>query len=581
MIPASLKITAVVSSVLLCTGLLTSCNPSEKNSELTLPGCDVETVPVATVQSNGYESAMPGSEVTISGIVTRIELGYGFYIEEAVSDSSLTGSRAIFIENEALSGQLHPGQMMVISGRVTELGKAKDTLTAVTRVSSHMICGTALKLPTTRVKLPLDPRQRESIESMHVSLDQGLTITDVYNLHRGEVTLSAKGALRVPAEDNPPGKSSNTMAKENREWLVLTADSESSHAPLVLGTRVIQATGVMGNNGNGQVLLLDQPIKSGLPNSPLLKAPGKNNIRIASFNLLNFFNGDGRGSGFPTERGAKSHEDFLAQAQRTRSAISMMKPHLLAVQELENDGFGPQSAASTLVNLLNDSSQGDWSSVKHPSGRIGSDVITVGLFYRNDLLLAEGPAQTLDSPPFRNLSRQPLAQLFRERSSGRRFLLTVNHFKSKGSCPKSGENTDQRDGQGCWNPARVAAAKAVSDWMNDLAEKSGTDLILIVGDMNAWRSSDPIRSFSNSGFTEVVVHVGGLPQYSYVYRGEAGTLDYAFASDALLPFVSHAEIWHINSDWPQKMELPDPWLRSSDHDPVVVDLDFSQLDTSD
>jgi predicted extracellular nuclease len=416
---------------------------------------------------------------------------------------------------------------------------------------------------------------------MRISLDQGLTITDVYNLYRGEITLSAKGALRVPAEDNPPGQSAARLAKDNREWSVVATTSGVNPAALLHGTRVIQATGVMGNNGKEQVLLLDQPLNGSLANSPRLKAPEKNNIRVASFNLLNFFNGDGRGGGFPTERGARSYDDFLAQVKRTRAAISVMKPHLLAVQELENDGFGPQSAANSLVDMLNETSQGDWSSLELSSGQFGNDVITVGLFYRNDLLLAEGPAQTLDSPPFRNLSRQPLAQLFRERSTGQRFLLAVNHFKSKGSCPKSGENKDQHDGQGCWNPARVAAANAVSDWVIHLAEKSGTDLVLIMGDMNAWRSSDPISTFRNRGFTEVVEYLVGLPQHSYVYRGEAGTLDYAFASGALLPLISHAEIWHINSTWPQKMDLPEPWLRSSDHDPVVVDLDFSHRDTSD
>jgi hypothetical protein len=160
-------------------------------------------------------------------------------------------------------------------------------------------------------------------------------------------------------------------------------------------------------------------------------------------------------------------------------------------------------------------------------------------------------------------------------------LVAVNHLKSKGSCPETGENADQGDGQGCWSPARVAAAKGVSEWVNGLAEESGTGRILILGDMNAWRSSDPISIFRNQGFTELVEQLAGLPQYSYVYWGEAGTLDYAFASDALLPSVSHAEIWHINSAWPRKMELPDPWLRVSDHDPVVVDLDFSHSGTSD
>jgi predicted extracellular nuclease len=524
---------------------------------------------------------MVDSEVTVRGIVTRLEPGAGFYIEEPGSDTSLKSSNAIFVEDPVLSHETSPGQMIMISGQVSELGKARDTLTAMTGISSRQLCSAGNDLPQTHVELPLDSSQREAMESMRITLDQKLTVSDVYKLHRGEVTLSAKGALRVPAEDGPPGPSAASMAKKNRDWSVRTKTSGANQAVLLHGTSVTHATGVMGNNGEGQVLLLERPLHSRLAKSPGLSTPKKNNIRVASFNLLNFFNGDGRGGGFPTERGAKTHDDFLAQANRIRTAISIMKPHLLAVQELENDGFGPQSAARSLVDLLNQSGHGNWSAVETASARIGSDVITVGLFYRDDLLATQGPAHTLDSSPFRNLSRQPLAQLFRDRSTGQHFLVAANHLKSKGSCPETGENADQGDGQGCWSPARVAAAKAVSEWVNRLGGKSGTDRTLILGDMNAWRSSAPISTFKNNGFTELVEQFAGLPQYSYVYRGEAGTLDYAFASDALLPAVSHAEIWHINSGWPQKMELPDPWLRSSDHDPVVVDLDFSQPGTSD
>ena len=177
--------------------------------------------------------------------------------------------------------------------------------------------------------------------------------------------------------------------------------------------------------------------------------------------------------------------------------------------------------------------------------------------------------------------RQPLAQLFRDRSSGKRFLVAANHFKSKGSCPRSGENADQRDGQGCWNSARIDAARAVAEWVLDLAQQAGTDQSIILGDLNAWRQSDPVRTLRQKGFTDVVEHLAGLPQYSYVYRGEAGTLDYAFASEGMLAAASHAAIWHINANWPQKMDLPEPFLRSSDHDPVVVDLDFNHLDASD
>ncbi len=524
---------------------------------------------------------MVGSDVLVRGIITGLQAGTGFYIEEPGSDLSRASSNAIFVEDPDLSHKVSTGQALVLSGQVSELGKAKDTLTALTGVSGHILCDKDIDLPQTLVELPLSSRQREAVESMRIILNQRLTASDVYRLYRGEVTLSAKGGLRVFTEDHQPGPAAAQAAKKNRKWTLRTISGKSSQPVLRYGTEISYATGIMANKGGGQVLLLEQPLSGKPPNSPTLPATKQGNIRLAGFNLLNFFNGDGRGNGFPTERGAKSHDDFLLQSERIRSAISHINPHLLAVQELENDGFGPQSAAQSLLGLLNQSGQGSWAAIEPPSGRIGEDVITVGLFYRSDAMLPVGPAHMLDSAPFRRISRQPLAQVFQDNSTGQHFLVTVNHLKSKGGCPDAGENSDQRDGQACWNPARVAAAKAVSDWVKELARKSGTEHILILGDMNAWRNEDPIRTFKSQGFTELVEQFAGLPQHSYIYWGAAGTLDYAFASTGLLPAVSHADIWHINSDWPQEIDLADPWLRSSDHDPVIVDLDFSQLATSD
>ena len=529
---------------------------------------------------------MEDSQTLIRGIVTRLEPDRGFYIEEPGSDSSRLTSNAIFIEDQALSSEVNPGNVTVLLGQVAELGHAKDTLTALTEISDYRLCGTGQSLPETNLELPLDSRQREAVESMRVTIDQNLTVADVYKLYQGELTLSALEVLRVPAEDLPPGPAAASLAKKNRDWSVHATSAGLTSPVLLSGSRTGPVSGIMGNNGKGQNLLLehtlqDQRFEGGLPQSPGLPGPGKNTIRLVSFNLLNFFNGDGRGGGFPAARGAKTHAEFLAQASRIRSAIDGIQPHLLAVQELENDGFGPHSAAQSLISLLNSSANKNWSAIENESGRIGSDAITVGLFYRTDVLEALGSPHILEGPPFDHLSRQPLAQMFRDRSTGIRFLVAANHFKSKGSCPKTGENTDQRDGQGCWNPARVEAARAVAAWVLDLAQQAGTDQSIILGDLNSWRQSDPVRILRQGGFTELVEWLAGLPQYSYVYRGEAGTLDYAFASEGMLAAASHAAIWHINADWPQKMKLPEPFLRSSDHDPVVVDLDFSQLGTSD
>jgi predicted extracellular nuclease len=271
---------------------------------------------------------------------------------------------------------------------------------------------------------------------------------------------------------------------------------------------------------------------------------------------------------------------FLAQSARTRAVMEQLQPDLLAVQELENDGFGPYSAAQSLLDLLPDTGSDDWAFIAPGSGAIGGDVITVGLFYRRQVLQAIGSPRVLDSPEFRGLSRQPLAQLFRDVRTGRSLLVAVNHLKSKGSCPDGGENSDQEDGQNCWNKARVKAVDAQIPWLEGLADEMGTKNILILGDMNAWRKEDPVRRFTDSGFIDLVEQFSGLPQHSFLYWGQTGTLDYAFASPRLVKSVQSAVIWHINADWPAGMDQPRPWLRASDHDPVIVDLVFSQSATS-
>jgi predicted extracellular nuclease len=339
--------------------------------------------------------------------------------------------------------------------------------------------------------------------------------------------------------------------------------------------------GVLGHEGKGQRLLLESTPRATTSDFETVEPPADDSLRIVSLNLLNYFNGDGRGGGFPTERGAQSLADFQAQQERTAATIAHLQPHLLAVQELENDGFGSDSAAQSLLDLLNSAGFSDWAVVDPALGRIGGDIITVGLFYRRQVLEPAGPAELLQAPAFDGLSRVPLAQGFRERATGNSFLVAVNHLKSKGRCPDVGPDADQGDGQGCWNQARVDAVNAILPWLDGLAEKYTNRQVLILGDMNAWRREDPIRAYRAGGYLELVEELSGLPQHSFVYFGQRGTLDYALASPSLRARARRATIWHINADWPRNMSLPRPWLRMSDHDPVVVDLELSQSATSD
>lgn len=567
-------------SLLAAAWLVTSCGEGIDNAAQ-VDSCSGETIAISSVQGETWYSPFENQPVTVRGVVTYVDSGSGFYLEEPGDSRPGTASRALFVADAGDRLAASPGQELLLSGTVSEQGERRDKLTTLSVSGAATLCEAGSVLPLTAVQLPLDNRQREALEGMRVNVQGELAVTDTYSAYRGKLTLSSGGALRIPTEESAPGKSARTRENANRARS-LNVSLPGAVGAIAATTSLGEVRGVMGHDGRNALLLLETLPSTGevpLPQVPAAPAPGV--LRVVNSNLLNFFNGDGRGGGFPTERGAETPMEFEQQKQRLGSALAAMRPHLLAVQELENDGFGPYSAAATLLEILQDSTGGAWAAVTPSGPRIGEDVITVGLFYRSDVLQPDGPAKLLDTDPFRDLSRQPLAQVFKVHSSNTRILVVANHLKSKGSCPEQGPNADRRDGQGCWNPARTAAVSELLPWSKRLATAAGTPNVLILGDMNAWRLEDPIRVFREDGYVDLVEDLSYLPQHSYRYFGQAGTLDYAFASPALARQATSALIWHINADWPRNMELPQPWLRMSDHDPVIVDFEFNQASTSD
>ena len=133
---------------------------------------------------------------------------------------------------------------------------------------------------------------------------------------------------------------------------------------------------------------------------------------------------------------------------------------------------------------------------------------------------------------------------------------------------------------------RVAAAEKMTAWVKSISESSGISHSLILGDMNAYRQEDPIEVIRAAGFIELMDREGGGDDdtdrvYSFIYKGQAGTMDYAFASPSLQQRVQRAFIWNVNAALPANMEMPQPWMRFSDHDPVVIDIRLRQSKTSD
>ena len=305
-------------------------------------------------------------------------------------------------------------------------------------------------------------------------------------------------------------------------------------------------------------------------------------------NVLNYFNGDGLGGGFPTPRGATTYEEFVRQRTKIIAAIVSMDADVVGLMEIENVDDSPLSAIQDLINGLNDATApGTYAFIVEPAP--GTDQIKGALIYKPGTVTAVSAAinyQVYDHPIYQPLyDRPPLAQQFSVNATGQSFFVTVNHFKSKGSCPSSPADPDADYGQGCWNIKRVAQANGLLDLIADLEIATGEPDVMIIGDLDSYGAEDPILTLTGSGIVnELAGRVQAVDRYTYIFDGQSGYLDHALATASLDEQISGATIWHINADEPevinytlankpQDLYTPTPY-RSLDHDPVFVGLDL-------
>ena len=170
-------------------------------------------------------------------------------------------------------------------------------------------------------------------------------------------------------------------------------------------------------------------------------------------------------------------------------------------------------------------------------------------------------------------------QGFTEKSTGERFLFSLNHFKAK-SGNGSGSNADQGDGQGSYNASRVQEAQAVLAQYSTSRNQLRDSDILIMGDLNAYAKEDPITTLREGGMIDLHRAFHADSSYSYTFHGQAGYLDHALCNSTLYPQVTGMVAYHINSDesdsytYDKSSDLT--MFRCSDHDPVLVGLCLGQ-----
>ena len=608
--------------------------------------CTTPTELISEVQGTGGTTPLAGQSVVIRGVVTAdftsggttgipANQGLRGFFVEAITidrDDDPLSSEGVFVFDGGATFAGEIGDVVFVAGTPGEFG-------GVTQISASEIGACediAAELPAAAVlPLPLAPSSRaaalEPLESMRVT-HEALTVTEFFQIEQfGEIRLSADGVLQTPTNIFEPGTpEAIALAAANAAATIILDDGRTGqnlnllnhgddYLPYVragetlrIGDQLLDHVAVL-HFGFGVWRL--QPIDIDAITDELAENRTRpreedppsvgGTLQVASFNVLNYFNGDGQGGGFPTTRGAVTAAEFERQTEKLVDAITRLGADVYGLIEIENDG-GEFQAARSLVDALN-AEMGSEVYRFVDTGVIGTDEIKQAFIYDRRTVRPVGDWAILTSevdPRFNDdLSRPALAQSFVRLGSGERVTVVVNHLKSKGQSgltDQTDPNYDQGDGQGFWNVARTQAAEALADWV--ASNPTGENVVgsLIIGDLNAYGREDPIRALEDEGFDDQLVRYTDGAPYTYTFDGQQGTLDTALATATLAARVTGAAVWHLNADevpaidylgsrefdmsFNRRFRTPeiaaayyDPSaFRSSDHDPVLIGLDLGR-----
>ena len=565
---------------------------------------------------------------------------------DAAIDGNAATSDGIFVFTSAAPNMVAVGDNVRVTGTVDEfLGTAATPTTEIVS-PGVVVLGNGIPLPApVEITAALAgagslPDSLERLEGMRVSVAQGVVTAQTDgNISEASATSSDSNSafefvvtgvsrpLREPGISIldpfpvPPAKQATIP--------YFDANQERIKAFPLLGTRLVADAGAPVSNlvgvltyfGDSWELLYDvaNPPVIGNATATAVSAPVADDITVAGFNLLRFFdtvNDPAIGEPVLTPTA------YANRLAKTGAAICdwVKAPDILGVVEVENLG-----TLADLANYINGNCASAPAYV--PYLVEGNDVggIDVGFLVSNRAVRAGvsrvavgsvtqvGKTSVYGTNPLGCTPGAPgcTTSLLNDRPSlvlratvnfadGRVYPLTVitNHLRSLNG------NDDPADSR--VRVKRAEQALELGRLVNGMQVANPNEKIVLVGDFNAFPFNDGyVDSMGiitgNAAPEEEVVEYRASPvatplvlgdeltadpaqRYSYVFEGNAQTLDHAVVNAALVndPAVSDLTVEHarINADFRVfhygQFALPytaqNPPLRVSDHDPVRLSI---------
>jgi predicted extracellular nuclease len=576
-------------------------------------------------------------KVAVEGVISvKVSIpNEGFYLRNVVSDNNPETSDGIFVSSSA-AGVLKVGQTVCIGSKVAEY-EGQTQLSADTAFSWNVTDTDILTQPTDIEVISADKgsfdKTLERYEGMLVNLptdldpqtdgDQDMRITRSFSYN---YLLSSKGHNRnnmvaaykrpnlqpnhLHVSGSPESKAAYEQNNDYRLVIESSPKSNGTELPYYAGFNsdphtnyiriddsLVNAQGVISQYETELIpgtdkfdqdysLTITNQLASDnfIHNLPRTTKPDLNDtvaedefaIRVAGQNLFNFFNSPfgGDNNNFGQSRGANTYDEYIHQRTKLVEIIRAQDADVMALMEIENNGFGEDSAIAEIVNQVNiqyvDERAQDYNGPTSTENRyvfvgfdnngnqmldnldaIGSDAIATGIIYRPSKMSIERtrviPMPQQKAPTIvndlgevikdqnkeiledgQNYHRDALVVTFIVNQTGKRLTLAVNHLKSKGStCWEEWQGVEfgnattwnnreapDLDYQGSCAEFRVAGAVHLGEEMLDvLGDK------IIIGDLNAYGKEDPVLVLTENPRNKTIVtashtFLGSKPQFN-------------------------------------------------------------------
>ena len=566
---------------------------------------------VGTIQGESQASPYEDREIQVSNVVVTKTDRSGFYVQDVTPDGNSRTSDALYVVSKekvdvgdklSLEGRVKEGYMEELSVRQGQtFNKPIDSLTVTMLVASKVTKEGKADLPAPVdivASMPQDtvdndinnyqPQSEaldywESLEGMLTTVKKPRVLGPQY---RGDIYVLPEGYQALPL-NNIGGLNLRPNAQNTATIPVYVGNKFIAKAKDYFNGDVVGVVTYRGKIYKLEPTQLPDLVDGGLQRQVSPIYPSEDKLTIASYNIENFSANAKKGE-TPEEKVTRIANSFINEIH---------SPDIITLIEVQDENGsvndGTTSGVKSGEKLAARIKELGGKTYKYTEvapldgqdgGKPGSNIRVAFLYDPNRVKLVEKEAGTSDeaasfsgghlvknpariepnNPAFTKV-RKSLAAEFEFK--GQHIVVIANHLKSKigddavyGSAQPAVQHTQA---------ARIEQAKILNSFVQEGLRQNPNLKFVLTGDFNDFEFSETAKALSGNELINLMQEHDAADRYSYFYRGSNQSLDNIFISKNLAGKAVFAPV-HINASFMEEHG------RASDHDPVVVQLDFSK-----